>query len=193
VKVQTSLLSVVVYGLPILVFGVVVYICWTISQGPTGGQLFDYYEKNLRGSLFAGFLTLGSFLLSLKTGIVIKLKEGIYDKDAYRAEVATARHGNRKISYYGPLQRMSRVLALSVLLSLTTATLQLSVGLYQSWIAAAICLATAAAAITFLLCSYALIQLALRDWFARLETESIASEPLAPERVPPDDGPFAPK
>ena len=39
-------------------------------------ELVQFYVQNLRSSLFAGFLTLGGFLFSAKTFIVIKMKEG---------------------------------------------------------------------------------------------------------------------
>lgn len=47
-------------------------------------ELVLFYEKHLRGNLFAGFLTVGGFLLSLKTFILIKLKENVYDHKEYR-------------------------------------------------------------------------------------------------------------
>src|SRR5262245_31540304 len=48
------------------------------------GQRFaDFYARNLRGSLFTGFLTLSGFLLSAKTFIVVKMKESLYEQDFY--------------------------------------------------------------------------------------------------------------
>ncbi|MBT0959869.1 hypothetical protein [Denitromonas iodatirespirans] len=42
-----------------------------------------YYVENIRGHLFAGFLALGGFLLSLKTFIVVTMKENVYDDEKY--------------------------------------------------------------------------------------------------------------
>jgi len=60
------------------------YLC------PNLGMVPDYYAKNIRGSLFTGFLTVGSFLLSLKAFIVVKLKENIFDSDIYKKKIARA-------------------------------------------------------------------------------------------------------
>jgi hypothetical protein len=45
--------------------------------------LVRFYGENIRGSLFTGFLTLGGFLLSLKTFIIVKMKENVYDDERY--------------------------------------------------------------------------------------------------------------
>lgn len=161
--------SLAVYGAPLAVFAIVLAVCYYYNSNMMDVELFDFYEENLRGSLFAGFLTLGSFLLSLKTGIVIKIKEGVYDKAEYQSEVQSRPTSKKILSVYGPLKRLSRALAWSVGLSIVTASLQLTLGLYPVWWAAAVCLASAAAAIAFLLCSFILIQIALSDWFTWLE------------------------
>ena len=66
------------YGIPFLigscVFGLVYWLQIKLNVNVT-----EFFDKNLRASLFAGFLTMGGFLLSLKTGIVIKIKESVYD------------------------------------------------------------------------------------------------------------------
>jgi hypothetical protein len=64
------------FGVAALVFGIIYYL--SITNG--AAQIVDYYQKNMRASMFTGFLTAGSFLLSLKTGIVIKIKESVYYK-----------------------------------------------------------------------------------------------------------------
>ncbi len=164
--------STLVYGLPLVAFFAVIWVCYQFQLPPNAVDLFSFFEKNLRGSLFAGFLTLGSFLLSLKTGIVIKIKEGVYDKPEYQLRVQQRPSTSGPFTIYGPLKRMSRALAWSVGLSIVTATLQLTVGLYPSWWSAAVCLGSAASAIAFLLCSFVLIQIALSDWFTSLEGDA---------------------
>lgn len=125
----------------------------------------EFYATNLRGSLFAGFLTLGSFLLSLKTGIVIKIKEGLFDSADYKKRLDERRALNPSLTAYGPLRRLSRLLSNAVLSALIAAALQLTVGLIPHWIAAAICMACAVFSLALLLSSFYLIQSNLNIWF----------------------------
>jgi len=144
-----------------------------------------FYAKNMRGSLFAGFLTLGSFLLALKTGIVIKIKEGLYDKESYQKLFNERREifKNEKNTLYGPLRRLSKLLSLSVLSALITAILQLSIGLYPHWITASICISMAVFAISILLVSFYFIQVNLSDWFNHIESDHIKKiEKLSKEK-----------
>lgn len=139
---------------------VTLYLGWNIP---------DFFAKNMRGSLFAGFLTLGSFLLTLKTGIVIKIKEGLYDSAAYKKRLIEQRQINKDLSAYGPLRRLSRLLSWSVFSALISAAFQLTIGLIPHWIAASLCLAVAVFAMTILLSSFFLIQINLSDWFNLME------------------------
>lgn len=129
------------------------------------------YQDKMRGSLFAGFLTLGSFLLSLKTGIVIKIKENLFDSEEYKKIYLAARADGVEDSLYGPLQRLSQILSAAVLSALTASIAQLTIGLYSAWWAAAICITLAAIAAIFLLIGFTLIQINLRQWFQHLEVK----------------------
>lgn len=40
-------------------------------------NFFDFYHKNLRGYLFSGFISVGSFLLSLHTFVIINLRDKV--------------------------------------------------------------------------------------------------------------------
>ena len=40
-----------------------------------GDHFFEFYQKNLRGYLFSGFISVGSFLLSLHTFVIINLRD----------------------------------------------------------------------------------------------------------------------
>lgn len=125
----------------------------------------QFYAANLRGSLFAGFLTLGSFLLSLKTGIVIKIKEGLFDSADYKKRLDERRALNPSLTAYGPLRRLNRLLSNAVLSALIAAALQLTVGLIPHWTAAAFCMACAVFSLALLLSSFYLIQSNLNIWF----------------------------
>ncbi|WP_291933823.1 hypothetical protein [Limnohabitans sp.] len=156
------------YGIPFLVglavFGLVFYLKFKLCVDTT-----DFFEKNLRASLFAGFLTMGGFLLSLKTGIVIKIKESVYDSPEYVNLVNQNSAHNESITRYGPLRRLSRVLSVSVIFCLLTSILQFTLGLVSAWWASAICLAVATFAMGLLIASFVLIQVNLAQWFDFLE------------------------
>lgn len=152
------------YGIPtlvgILVFSLIQYYFCDVNQ---------FYEKNLRASLFTGFLTMGGFLLSLKTGILIKIKESLYDNKAYIATVEQLRSINPKLTQYGPLKRLSRVLSFSVFFCLLSAASQFSIGLLMNSWSSAFCLGLSAFSMSMLIASFLVIQLNLREWFKFLE------------------------
>ena len=155
------------YGIPALV-GVLVFAliqCYF-------GDINLFYEKNLRASLFTGFLTMGGFLLSLKTGILIKIKESLYDNKEYIEKIGQLRLINPKLTQYGPLRRLSRVLSFSVFFCLLSAASQFTVGLLMNSWSTAFCLAIAAFSMSMLIVSFLVIQLNLSKWFQFLEKGS---------------------
>ncbi|QWE16326.1 hypothetical protein [Polynucleobacter sp. AP-Nino-20-G2] len=155
------------YGVPALV-GILVF---TLVQYYFG-DVNLFYEKNLRASLFTGFLTMGGFLLSLKTGILIKIKESLYDNKQYIEKVEELRTINPKLTQYGPLKRLSRVLSFSVFFCLLSASTQFTVGLLMNSWSTAFCLAIAAFSMSMLIASFLVIQLNLSKWFQFLEKGS---------------------
>jgi len=138
-------------------------------------HVVSYYQTNMRGSMFTGFLTAGSFLLSLKTGIVIKIKETVYDKEAYQLRVSKAIEGGSDVTFYGPLKRLSRVLSAAVFSALVASALQLTLGLRMEWQAMAICLAFASTAFSLLISAFVLIQIILRSWFDSFDADAKAT------------------
>ena len=136
---------------------------------PDINTIIKFYGDNLRASFFGGFLTLGGFLFSLKTFIIIKMKENVYDHDLYKKRVKEQRKLNCKISYYGPLKRLSHMLFVSVLFSIVTAVLQFTVGLLGNPIAVLICIWFACFSITLLVLSLFIIKNNLDQWFDFLE------------------------
>jgi hypothetical protein len=158
------------YSVPILLGSAIFFLCYYLKSN--GTPLTDFYQKNMRSSLFAGFLTLGSFLLSLKTGIVIKIKESVYDKEGYQSKFATGLVSGSPMSVYGPLRRLSKMLSSAVLSALVTAVFQLTIGLLDYWWAVAICLSSATIAISLLLFAFMLIQINMHKWFDYLENEA---------------------
>lgn len=131
-----------------------------------------FYGENLRGSLFVGFLTIGGFLFSLKTFIIIKMKENVYDHKYYRERVENQRNLNKEISYYGPLKRLSKMLFASVLVSIITAVLQFTIGLIPDPLAVIICVWASCFSVALLVSSLLAIKNNLDNWFVFLEESS---------------------
>jgi len=131
----------------------------------------DYYAKNMRGSLFTGFLTVGSFLLSLKAFIVVKLKENIFDSEGYKDKLRDRRKLNPSLTLYGPLKRLSLLIFLSIASAISASISQLTVGLVERWEATFFCLFVSIFAIGMLISTLLLIKSTLDEWLDYLEVE----------------------
>lgn len=131
----------------------------------------DAYFNQARVPMFTGFLTLGSFLLTLQTAIIQRLKEA-YDDPDYTRRLSQLRAKKKKaVRHYGGLERVGIALASNVILSLVTASLQMTLGFAQTTWSTAIC--GAFALTTVILVIYLTIQLVLahRQWFRKIEAE----------------------
>jgi len=139
-----------------------------------GDRVAVFYAASLRGSLFSGFLTLGGFLLSLQTFIVVKMKEGVYDNDRHRAKVEKERERTSKtVPIFGELDRLRRLLFGAITAALGSAVCQITVGLVPNLYTTTVCLTLAAFAIALLAQSLLLINSNLHDWFAALELDEV--------------------
>lgn len=132
-------------------------------------KIVKFYQVNIRGSLFAGFLTLGGFLLSLKTFIIVKLKENVYDHDEYEKRFKQQSKLNSKLVFYAPLKNLSNFLFWTVVSCIGAAITQLTLGLFNSFYTALIAIFTAIFAVCVLMYSLYLIKLCLNDWFEFLD------------------------
>lgn len=129
------------------------------------------YFTQARVPMFTGFLTLGSFLLTLQTAIIQRLKEA-YDSADYARRVDQMRAKKKKpVRYYGGLERVGIALASNVILSLVTAALQMTLGFFQTAWSTSIC--SAFALTTVMLVIYLTIQLVLahHQWFKKIEED----------------------
>lgn len=135
-------------------------------------ELEHIYSTKLQIPLFAGFLTLGSFLLTLKTFVIVKLKESLYDTDFYRERVRKLRQLDPQLSMYGPLNRLATFLIYAVIVSLGTATAQLTIGFLPSRIAVAACLSAASTTLFVVAYAWLLIKRNLADLFKMWEESS---------------------
>lgn len=135
-------------------------------------NLYEFYSKKMQMPLFTGFLTLGGFLLTLKTFVLIKLKEGLYDHPNYKDKVRELRSLNPNYSYYGPLSRLGHFLIHSVLLALITSFYQFTLGFIQHNIIASIGITLALITVIVVLYAWWNIRQNLNYWFELLEREN---------------------
>ena len=90
-------------------------------------KLLESYDR-IQGSLFTGFLTIGGFLLSLKTFLLLRLKQDIYDHKGYLERVEKLRPLDPEIKRYDPLLQLSRLLVFTVFCALCSSISHLTVG-----------------------------------------------------------------
>ncbi|MEK6334011.1 MAG: hypothetical protein AABM67_03620 [Acidobacteriota bacterium] len=145
-----------------IAFGVLSYF------NPGDGGLYCVYDSKLRTPLFTGFLTIGGFLLTLKTFVLIKLKEEVYESPWYRDKIDRNRKLNPKLTLYGPLNRLGSLLIFCVFAALSTAVAQLSVGFIPNRFASAFCISLAVGSLILVFCAWFYIWRNLTYWFELL-------------------------
>lgn len=146
----------------------------------------EFYATHLRGSLFAGFLTLGGFLLSLKTFIIMNMKKEVYESEAYRKRwerMSKMSSKKSKVeSLYSPLRDLSTALFAAILFCVITAVSQLTIGLFSNIWTSIFCIWTAIVAVTLLLWCMFIIRANLNSMFeefdraAREQNGSVAQD-----------------
>jgi hypothetical protein len=86
------------------------------------------FHKDVRGYLFSGLLTLGSFLLTTKTFVVTRLQEGLFQRREYDQwyKIAVEQSGESAVGARNqPLRNLTEFLVWSVVSCLLTAVGQL--------------------------------------------------------------------
>jgi hypothetical protein len=152
-------------------FNAFLWVACDSASPQTPPDFSHFFADKLRGSLFSGFLTLTGFLFAVKTFVVINMKKELYDTESYRARVWPDAPRDTP-TVYGPLRRLSTFLLVAVMLSMTTAVSQLTIGLIEQIWATVICLALAVATIILLAVILYVIKCNLATWFALLEAEA---------------------
>lgn len=134
----------------------------------------NFYSEKLRASLFAGFLTLGGFLMSLKTFIIVNMKKEVYDTKHYqdiwyeRKKIDTK---NLMPSIYHPLRQLSNVLYITILLCVCSAVSQLTVGLFGNLWTSIFCVWMSSLSTASLIWSLILIRRNLTTMFNNLDRQ----------------------
>lgn len=136
----------------------------------------EFYANNLRQSLFAGFLTLAAFLYSLKTFIIIKMKENVYDQKLYKERFDRKKKNNPNIKRYDALRQLSDLLFYTVLCSIITSIMQFTLGLYSHWMASILCLYMALVSVVLFSISIFIIKDNLNAWFDFLDESEKKAE-----------------
>lgn len=136
-------------------------------------SFFNYYESKIRGYLFSGFISVGSFLLSLHTFVIVNLKDKLFDSDAYKSNYVDFKSQQVKdftsdminvSEYYAPLNILSVFLNVSIWLSLVTAVMQFTLGFYDNTYTALFCMYMALLTVLFLLNCLVLIRCNIKVW-----------------------------
>lgn len=166
--IRNQVFILIFFSILILSLFIVLYsdICF-ISIKPTlfseHTPFSDFYEKSLRGYLFSGFLSVGSFLLSLHTFIIINMRDKVYLSDNYKEIFKQANQlrdcdNIEEKELFKPLNNLSRFIHWSIVLSIFTSLSQFTIGLYNSSMASLICVYFAILTILFLLVCLILIR-----------------------------------
>lgn len=125
-------------------------------------EFYEYYQKNLRGYLFSGFISVGSFLLSLHTFVIVNLKEKLFGTEDYKKTYAEALSIEQdeidESKLYKPLDNLSCFINLSIWLSIATAISQFTIGIANNTISSLVCIWLAIATILFMLNSLIIIR-----------------------------------
>lgn len=140
---------------------------WLAQSHP---EIIDGYQKNARTPLFAAFITLGSFLLTLKTTVLQRLKEG-FDSDKHKKNYILLKAAGNRGKYYGSLHNMSVAIAACVFSSLITSAIQMTVGFITHPLAFAFCASSATTTLGLVLYLWREITANHRLWLTKIEDE----------------------
>lgn len=125
-------------------------------------SFYDFYQKSLRGYLFSGFISVGSFLLSLHTFVIVNLKEKLFGTPDYKTIFASSKGIDEskvdETEMYKPLDNLSCFINLSIWLAIITAIAQFTLGISNNSIASIACVFLAILTIFFMLNSLIIIR-----------------------------------
>lgn len=131
-----------------------------------------FFQTSLRQPLFAGLLTVSAFLFSLKTFIIVTMKQNVYGTPEYKAEWEEKKKLNSELKRYTPLRNFALLLFFAVLVSLLAAISQFTVGLLDNPLAAIVSISFAVWSISMIFVSLVYLQVNLRSWFKFLDNSS---------------------
>jgi len=130
----------------------------------------------LREPLFVGLLTVAAFLFSLKTFIIVTMKENVYGTASYEKKWKELLAVNSKLKRYQALENFAALLFFSVLVSLVAAVLQFTLGLVDEVYAALFSIGFAVWSIAMIFVSVFHLHVNLRSWFSFLNDNSTSDQ-----------------
>jgi len=143
----------------------IVYMTLVAAHVKAGIDIYAFYKTNMRSYFFMAFITMGGFLLSLKTFIVINIKKELYDCEQYKKRFAENKEINPELKLYGPLIRLGNFLIYCVIFSILTSISQLTIGIIPNSYASMFCIAMAGGTIAWVFRAWWEIKQSLSSWF----------------------------
>lgn len=181
-SISTQMLSIFLFSLAIVGGLIYLHVKYDLSITlDKDTSFFNYYESKIRGYLFSGFISVGSFLLSLHTFVIVNLKDKLFDSPAYKKNYIDFKSQQVKgfssdsiipTDYYAPLNVLSVFLNVSIWLSILTAVIQFTLGFYNNTFTALFCMYLALLTILYLLNCLILIRCNIKVWLT-LENKKI--------------------
>lgn len=104
------------------------------------------------------FVSVGAFLLSLKTFIVLTMKKELFDTEAYKKVHEKMSSGGDVGGLYAPLKQLNDYIYWAILMSLLTAVLQVTLGFFPYLVPVVICISMAMASSVYLVWSLVLVK-----------------------------------
>lgn len=134
------------------------------------GAWAAFTAKYPNAALFAGFLAVAGMMLTFRANILARIKDG-FESPQYARTYEAYRETHPKAEYFASIRNLEAALTFTMLLSLVTATAQLSIWFIPHPAASALCIALAGTAFGVLLFLAIQIHFAMRHWVARIEAE----------------------
>ncbi|MBX7154246.1 MAG: hypothetical protein U0Y96_12470 [Candidatus Kapaibacterium sp.] len=177
VKVNLSKKRIILYVLCSFALSFLYFV--VISDCYGSAWFFAVYDK-LRASLFTGYLTVGSFLLSLKSMILQKVYE-IYDDEVYTKQFVKEQSKEQTDKYtveivnniYIPLVNLNQLLLNGIALSLFTSICQLTLGMFNNKYLLSLCLAFAIATLVCLYCVWYIVKCNMKQWLVLIKIKKL--------------------
>ncbi|WP_207834846.1 hypothetical protein [Pseudomonas sp. 43(2021)] len=165
-KSRVTLVAICVFLCTVLVYAIIVKLmCENLTLACDAIHPFQaFYAEKLRASLFAGFLTVGSFLMSLKTFIIVNMKKEVFDTQGYKDKFAKASTGK----LYDPLKELSDMLFATIVTCIIASVSQLTIGLIPTVLTSILPISIAIMALILLSWSLYLIRKNLESMFEHI-------------------------
>jgi hypothetical protein len=157
------------------------FLC--ILLGAAGALGLDHYcsgafsgaYTKLQGSLFTGFLTVASFLLSLKAFILLRMRQDVLDTKTYQEHVKAV--AGSIADLYRPLKNLSDLLIWTVGASLLCSLSQLTISFIKPPYGSYACAGFAVGAFALVVACWHHLAANIRAWVEAVEREHKSKNP----------------